>query len=140
LKENALPLSQNCKPILGIRTSAENGILKAAPLLGSMDAAGHEHIFMYLEMQDLQFAAPDFLYSMQAGRFEGKVVVVTGASSGMGLGAAELLAAEGAKIVAVGRRKDALAEAVEKIKAAGANAPSFPSDLRFTAKPPSDRH
>jgi NADP-dependent 3-hydroxy acid dehydrogenase YdfG len=52
-------------------------------------------------------------------------VVVTGASSGMGLGAAELLAAEGAKIVAVGRRKDALDEAAKKIKAAGANLPSL---------------
>jgi NADP-dependent 3-hydroxy acid dehydrogenase YdfG len=57
---------------------------------------------------------------VQQARFEGKVVVVTGASSGMGLAAAELLAAEGAKIVAVGRRKDALEKAAAQLKAAGA--------------------
>jgi NADP-dependent 3-hydroxy acid dehydrogenase YdfG len=49
---------------------------------------------------------------VQQARFEGKVVV--------GLAAAELLAAEGAKIVAVGRRKDALEKAAAQLKAAGA--------------------
>ena len=46
---------------------------------------------------------------------------MTGASSGMGLCTAELLGAEGAKVVAVGRRKGALEEAAVKIKAAGAS-------------------
>ena len=58
--------------------------------------------------------------AVQGPRFAGKVVVVTGGSSGIGLCTAELLAAEGAKIVAVGRRKEALEEAAVKIKAAGA--------------------
>jgi NADP-dependent 3-hydroxy acid dehydrogenase YdfG len=58
---------------------------------------------------------------VQQARFEGKVVVVTGASSGMGLAAAELLAAEGAMIVAVGRRKEVLEKAAAQIKAAGAS-------------------
>lgn len=56
----------------------------------------------------------------QAKRFEGKVAVVTGASSGMGLSTALLMAAEGAKIVAVGRRQEALDAAAEQLKAAGA--------------------
>ncbi len=46
-------------------------------------------------------------------RLEGKVVVVTGASAGMGMAIVERFAREGAKIVAVARRKerlDALAE------------------------------
>lgn len=61
----------------------------------------------------------DVVVGMQGMRFECKVVVVTGASAGMGLAAAELLAAEGAKIVAVGRRQEALDAAAKKIKAAG---------------------
>lgn len=57
---------------------------------------------------------------MQAGaRFDGKVVVVTGASAGMGLAAAELLGSDGAKVVAVARNEDKLAEAKKAITAAG---------------------
>ena len=41
-------------------------------------------------------------------RFEGKCVVVTGASSGMGWSIALALAAEGATVVAVARRKERL--------------------------------
>lgn len=46
-------------------------------------------------------------------------MVVTAASSGMGLCTAELLGAEGAEIVAVGRRREALNEAAAKMKDAG---------------------
>ena len=38
----------------------------------------------------------------------GKIAVVTGASSGLGQGAATLLAAHGAQVVAIARREDAL--------------------------------
>ncbi|WP_148573807.1 SDR family NAD(P)-dependent oxidoreductase [Nocardioides caldifontis] len=44
-------------------------------------------------------------------RFDGKVAWVSGASSGIGRGAAERLAAEGAKVVLLGRDKERLAEA-----------------------------
>ncbi|MDC6462796.1 SDR family NAD(P)-dependent oxidoreductase, partial [Planktomarina temperata] len=40
---------------------------------------------------------------------EGKIAVVTGASSGLGQGAASLLAAHGALVIAIARRADALA-------------------------------
>ncbi len=50
---------------------------------------------------------------------EGKVVVITGASIGIGEATARLLAKDGAKIVAVARRKSRLDQLVEEIETAG---------------------
>src|SRR4051812_3241780 len=49
------------------------------------------------------------------GKLEGKVAVITGATSGMALAGAKLFADEGAHVFITGRRKDALDEAVELI-------------------------
>jgi 3-oxoacyl-[acyl-carrier protein] reductase len=50
-----------------------------------------------------------------AGRFAGRTAIVTGASRGIGLGIAERLVAEGAKVVITARTKEALDAAVEKL-------------------------
>jgi NAD(P)-dependent dehydrogenase (short-subunit alcohol dehydrogenase family) len=50
-----------------------------------------------------------------ADRFNNKVVVVTGGTSGIGLAAAKAFAAEGAVVFVTGRRQDALDAAVEAI-------------------------
>ena len=49
------------------------------------------------------------------GAHEGAVAIVTGASRGIGLGIAERLVAEGAKVLITARRADALAAAVEQL-------------------------
>lgn len=49
------------------------------------------------------------------GRFEDKVVVVTGGTDGIGLTAARLFAAEGAHVYVTGRREERLREALEEI-------------------------
>jgi NAD(P)-dependent dehydrogenase (short-subunit alcohol dehydrogenase family) len=48
-------------------------------------------------------------------KHQGKIAVVTGGSSGIGLAAAQLLAAEGAHVFITGRRKKELDAAVEQI-------------------------
>lgn len=49
------------------------------------------------------------------GRLEGKVAVVTGANSGIGLASAKLFAREGARLFITGRRQDELDAAVAEI-------------------------
>ena len=49
------------------------------------------------------------------GKLDGKVAVITGATSGMALAGAKLFVDEGAHVFITGRRKDHLDEAVELI-------------------------
>jgi NADP-dependent 3-hydroxy acid dehydrogenase YdfG len=52
-------------------------------------------------------------------KLDGKVAVVTGASSGIGEATAEALAAEGAAVVVAARREDRLTDLVERIEGNG---------------------
>ena len=56
------------------------------------------------------------------GKLEGKVAIVTGATSGMGRESAKLFAAEGAKVVVTGRNEKRAKEVVDDIKAEGGEA------------------
>jgi NAD(P)-dependent dehydrogenase (short-subunit alcohol dehydrogenase family) len=58
-----------------------------------------------------------------------QVVVLTGASSGIGLCAARYLAARGARVVLTARRADALEQVVRGIEARGGQALSVPADV-----------
>lgn len=61
---------------------------------------------------------------------EGKVVAITGASSGIGRATAKLLAGQGARVVLGARREDVLAEVVDAIMDAGGKAVSKTTDVR----------
>jgi NAD(P)-dependent dehydrogenase (short-subunit alcohol dehydrogenase family) len=50
---------------------------------------------------------------MSSARFEGRVAIITGASRGIGLAAAQRLVSEGARVCITARKADALAEAVD---------------------------
>ncbi len=63
-------------------------------------------------------------------RFEGKVGIVTGASSGIGEAAARQLARAGAKLVLGARRGDALKEVVAAIAAEGGVATALAGDVQ----------
>jgi len=56
------------------------------------------------------------------GRLEGKVALITGAGSGMGRAAAELFAAEGARVVVTDLDEGAGTSAVDTVRAAGGEA------------------
>jgi cyclopentanol dehydrogenase len=67
------------------------------------------------------------------GRVEDKVAIVTGAMSGIGRATALLLAKEGAKVVATGRKLDVLEQLVSEIRAEGFEATAMKHDVSLEA-------
>jgi NAD(P)-dependent dehydrogenase (short-subunit alcohol dehydrogenase family) len=68
---------------------------------------------------------------METGRKEltGKVALITGAGSGIGKAAAQLMAREGAKVIALSRTSDEVDQTVAEIKQAGGEALSVTADI-----------
>ncbi len=76
--------------------------------------------------------APQLLLNRAVSKpvdLDGKRILVTGASSGIGESGAEMLARHGATVVAVARRKDLLDAVVDRITAHGGSATAIPCDL-----------
>lgn len=65
-----------------------------------------------------------------AETLSGRVVIVTGASGGIGAGIATAFAREGATVVLAARRRDALRRVASEIGAAGGSALAVPTDMR----------
>ena len=63
------------------------------------------------------------------GRFRGKVIVITGASSGIGRATAHEFAKQGAKLVLAARGHESLEAAAEECRKLGAEAVAIPTDV-----------
>ena len=63
---------------------------------------------------------------MNANKLDGKVALITGATSGLGLATAKLFLAEGAYVFITGRRQNELEEAVRKV---GRNVTGIQGDI-----------
>ncbi|WP_432561733.1 SDR family oxidoreductase [Kineococcus sp. SYSU DK003] len=74
---------------------------------------------------------------MSARTLSGSVALVTGATSGMGWATAEVLAAAGADVLAVGRREDRLHDLADRVAATGApgKVVGFAADLSAPGVP-----
>jgi NADP-dependent 3-hydroxy acid dehydrogenase YdfG len=66
---------------------------------------------------------------MATSNIAGKVVVITGASSGIGESTARLLASKGARVVVAARRKDRIDALVQQIRGDGGIAVGFTADV-----------
>ena len=85
-----------------------------------------DKLWAYWELQlDLDVKVP----RKAVQKLAGKVVMVTGASSGIGFNVAKKLGASGAKVILVARTRDKLEEAQKIIQKAGGEAHVYPCDL-----------
>ncbi|TGD73316.1 SDR family NAD(P)-dependent oxidoreductase [Mangrovimicrobium sediminis] len=71
---------------------------------------------------------------MSTNLLKGKVAIVTGASAGIGAATANLLAAQGARVALVARRRERLTALCEEIAAAGGEAAAFAADVADEAQ------
>jgi NAD(P)-dependent dehydrogenase (short-subunit alcohol dehydrogenase family) len=83
-----------------------------------------------MSVQDLTEAAQE---PTRGGRLQDKVVVITGASSGIGRATMEIAGREGAKVVGTARTESKLQEALEGVQAAGGDGMIVPADLEDTS-------
>lgn len=70
-----------------------------------------------------------------SGRVEGKVAVITGASSGIGRASFELFGREGAKVVGTARSEGKLQAALDAVESGGGEGIVVPADLEDDATP-----
>lgn len=66
-------------------------------------------------------------------RMNGRVAVVTGAASGIGLGVAQTLAAEGARVVIADLNEEAAGRAAEQLRSSGGEATAVRADVAHRA-------
>lgn len=74
---------------------------------------GDRELFLLLTRGDFRIDSETEFFERERMNLSGKVAVVTGGGSGIGLGIAKALAADGCKVVIAGRNEDKLKQAAE---------------------------
>jgi NAD(P)-dependent dehydrogenase (short-subunit alcohol dehydrogenase family) len=69
------------------------------------------------------------VHVLDSFRLDDRVVVITGTTSGLGIGFAHAVAGAGGAVVLAGRRADRLAEVAAALRATGARVASVPTDV-----------
>jgi short-subunit dehydrogenase len=82
----------------------------------------------------LRFHDTILAVEFMANRLQGKVILITGASSGFGEDAARLFAQEGCKVALAARRLEKLQELAAEIQSMGGEAMAIPVDLNEPAE------
>jgi NAD(P)-dependent dehydrogenase (short-subunit alcohol dehydrogenase family) len=98
----------------------------AAAAAGALGVAGATTVPAYV--RGTPTSAPPA--ATPTGRFDGKVVLITGATSGIGEAAARLFAEEGAKVAFCGRRVTLGRKVESEIRSAGGTATYLRADVR----------
>jgi NAD(P)-dependent dehydrogenase (short-subunit alcohol dehydrogenase family) len=123
-------MSHSRKPFK-ISATRRKFIFGGTTALGTMAVIGNQalnsHQVKANENQTLTQPSP---IRSANGRFNGKVVLITGATSGMGRTAAELFAREGAKVMFCGRRENLGKQVEATIRNNGGEATYMRADVR----------
>src|SRR5690606_28517131 len=77
--------------------------------------------------------AQEPLMKVRLKKLHDQVIVITGASSGIGLATARLAARRGAKVVLACRNQEVLNQVVDELRAAGGDALAVPADVGVAA-------
>ena len=116
----------------GIDTSSHALIVGRAPAdgLGNLGSTAHPFDRPRTAKPAYEAGLIDGVMQNESSGIEGKVVAITGASSGIGAATALLLAARGAKVVLGARRPDRLEALVDRITKAGGDAVFARTDVK----------
>lgn len=82
-----------------------------------------------LEMDQMDQKESSSMKDLHLKKLKDQVVVITGASSGIGLVTARMAAEKGAKVVVAARNEDALQKLVEELKGKGHSAVYVKADV-----------
>ncbi|CAM3906025.1 SDR family NAD(P)-dependent oxidoreductase [Smaragdicoccus niigatensis] len=97
--------------------------------VGSNDSRAVLHSYVRMSRRLVELGRKRLVEALPADRLSGRVAVITGGSSGIGLATAEALARRGVTVVVVARGVGDVKSAVQRIRDNGGSAYGYPCDV-----------